>query len=246
MPLKIDDFRNHFNGHNELSRSDKFDVFINIPPQVSQGSGYGIKELALQCEVSELPGRDISLIEYRHYAFTKRIPHMNQYGHINFTFYCGGNLVEKQIFDRWLDIMVPVDTGLVNYPLDDQNNALYESQIQVNQYDQQGNLIYTVNLVDAIPTSVASMPLDWNVDQIHRLSVSFAYFKWYTNQTTYGTGQLPQINDVQTNYSSQNPIASQALPSRQPQFQVPTIGGGIPSVTNILSIQANLGKLFGQ
>lgn len=241
MAFDITTFRNHFSGHNEISKADKFDVFITIPQQVATGSGYTGRELALQCEVSELPGRDVTMIEYRHYAFTKRIPHMNQYGQISFTFYCTGNLVEKQIFDRWMDILCPVDTGLVNYPLDDNNQAVYESQIQVNQYDQVGNVIYVVNLIDAIPTSVAAMPLDWNNDAVHRLTATFAYRKWTTDQTVYGQGQVPQINDIHTNFSNGSPIASQAIPQIQPPFRVPglssvSVGATIPGLGSITSI----------
>lgn len=227
MAFNIQDFISNLDGNNQISKSDLFDVFIQLPTQVSQGTGYGMQQLSLQCEVSELPGRDITLIEYRHYAFIKRIPHMNQYGHTTFTFICTGNLIEKQLFDRWLDLMVPVDTGLVNYPLDDNNNSLYESQIGINQYDVAGNLIYTINLIDAIPTSVTSMALDWNNDQVHRLSVTFAYPKWTSNQTVYGAAQSPQINNIQSNYTNNSPV-NNALPG-QPAAPTPP---SVSTVTN--------------
>jgi hypothetical protein len=235
MSFDVEKFRNNFGGHNEVSKSDKFDVYINIPPSVAVGSGYGMEQLALQCEVSELPGKDITMIEYRHYGFTKRIPHNNQYGHISFTFICAGDLIEKQIFDRWMDLLVPSDTGLVNYPLDVNNNPLYESQIMINQYDQLGNLVYVVNLIDAIPTSISSMSLDWNNDMVHRLTVTFAYFKWTTSQTTYGQAQSSSINDVQTNYSNQSPLTSTAGPSVQPIATPPDIESGGPNIDSIFN-----------
>jgi hypothetical protein len=229
MAFNIQDFITNLDGNNQFSKSDLFDVFITLPSQVSQGSGYGMQQLALQCEVSEIPGKDIAMIDYRHYGFIKRIPHMNQYGHITFNFICTGNLVEKKLFDRWMDLMIPADTGLVNYPTDSNGNSIYESDIMINQYDVSGNLIYTVTLLYAVPTSVAGMSLDWNNDQVHRMSVSFAYMKWISDQTTFGATQNPQINDTQTNYSNQSPVNNNALPQTQPSAAGPTV----PSTINI-------------
>src|ERR1700733_1690851 len=103
--FNIDRFRTHFANHLETSKSDKFDVWIQIPTAVAQG--VSMEDLSLQCEVSELPGKDINMIEFRHYGFIKRIPHINQYNQISFTFICAGDLFEKQLFDRWMDYMLP-------------------------------------------------------------------------------------------------------------------------------------------
>jgi hypothetical protein len=215
MPVSIDSFRSFYSSSNEVSKADKFDVFISLPQQVAQGSGYGIAELAMQCEVSELPGKDVIMIEYRHYGFTKRIPHMNQYNHINFSFYCTGDLVEKKLFDRWMDLLIPADTGLVNYPEDAQGNRTYEADIQVNQYDQQGNMIYQVTLIDAIPTSMTPMGQNWNDDSVHRLNVSFAYRKWTSDQTAYGAAQS-STSPIQTNFSNLATSPPPDMPQQPP------------------------------
>ncbi len=235
MPLSIDDFRNHFNNHNEVSKADKFDVFIQVPDQVSSGTGYTGRELAIQCEISELPGKDITMIEYRHYGFTKRIPHMNQYGHINFTFYCTGDLVEKKIFDRWMDLMIPADTGLVNYPVDEQGLSTYESQILVNQYDSAGRLVYQVTLIDAIPTSMSPMQQNWSDDSVHRLSVSFAFFKWTSDQTAYGAAQQPVNHNLTSNYTNNSQQISNIIPAIERAVGLPA---AVAPYTN------NLNKLF--
>jgi hypothetical protein len=217
-------FRNHFSNHNEVSKTDKFDVSIAIPQQVSDTSGYGMRELALQCEVSELPGRDISLIEYRHYGFTKRIPHINQYNHITFTFFCTGDLVEKKLFDRWMDLMVPAQTGLVNYAEDDSGIPVYESDIILNQYTNSGALAYSVTLVSALPTSVAALGQSWADDSVHRLSVTFAYLKWTSNQTTMGTNQSSSpINDIINNFANISPVLNKALSGLQPSIPKPLV-----------------------
>ena len=181
--FSIEGFRQNLSAHNETARSDKFDVYISIP-RILQGAG-SMRELSLQCEVSELPGRDIKTIDFRHYAFIKRVPHYSEYGQASFTFIVTGDMWEKKLFDRWMDYMVPATTGLVSYPINDSGQHNYEVDIAVNQYDTQGQLIYKVNLLDALPTSVNQLSLDWNNDSIHRLQVNFQFRKWTSSATRY-------------------------------------------------------------
>lgn len=181
--LDIDSFRTHFSNHLEVSKSDKFDVYIPIPDAVA--GEVSMEDLALQCEVSELPGKDINMIEFRHYGFTRRIPHINQYNHISFTFICAGDLLEKRLFDRWMDFMCPAQTGIVRYPMDNTGQFVYASQIAINQRDNMNNIAYTINLFNAMPISVSPMSQSWQDDSIHRLTVTFAYEKWTSSETIF-------------------------------------------------------------
>lgn len=204
----IDAFRNNLSSHGEVAKSDKFDVTIIIPTLL-QGQTTS-RELALQCEASELPGRDINMIEFRHYGFTKRIPHMNQYGQITLTFYCAGDMHEKKLFDRWLDIMIPTNSGLVSYPIDEEGNSQYESDVYINQYNPSGELIYQVKLFEALPVAVSPLTQNWSDDSVHRLVVTFAYKKWVSGSTVAdipaidfsGVSNKLDPNSVQTQYSA--------------------------------------------
>ncbi len=196
----INSFRQHFSHYDEVSKTDKFNVWIPVPKAVEDNTKFGMRELSLQCEMSELPSRDIQMIEYRHHAFTKRIPHMNQYAHANFTFYCNGKMLEKKLFDRWMDIMIPQHTGLVEYPQDDSGNPTYETDITCYQYNNMNNEIYSVDLIQAIPVSVAVMSQNWADDSVHRLSVSFAFLKWQSSQTVAGNQVNP--NDLVSNFTN--------------------------------------------
>jgi hypothetical protein len=229
-------FRQHFSNHNEVAKADKFDVMISVPALVANGvTNY---DLSLQCEVSELPSRDITMIEFRHYAFIKRIPHFNAYGQATFTFLCTGDMIEKKLFDRWLDVMVPVNTGLVSYPIVN-HNPVYEADIQCNQYDQTGNLIYTVNLISAIPIAVGQLQQSWQDDSPHRLTVTFAFLKWTSTETNFtgttdsGVSTGAQVSSGSTtdgvnNYTNATggPPQDQRVPSTpEPSFPAPDLSG---------------------
>ena len=244
MPaFSIDDFRNHYSAHNEVSKTDKFDVYFSLPSLVA--GDVTTRDLALQCEASELPGKDVAMIEYRHYSFTQRLPHHSIFAPINFTFYCTGDLIEKKLFDRWMDIMAPAETGLIMYPQDSTGAHNYDTQILVNQYDNQGTLIYSITLVDAVPISVSPMALSWQDDSVHRLSVTFAYKKWTSNQTSFNSvndfsnimNASPETlrnasGDGVNNYTNvnQSPNRDQRLPSVIPS--VVGLGGRLSNGRN--------------
>lgn len=184
-PFNIDNFRSNLDAHREVAKVDKYDVQIMIPIILNQ---YGtISDLTLQCEAAEFPGRDITMIEYRHYGFIRRIPHMNQYGQASFTFYAAGDMWEKKMFDQWMEAMIPTNTGLVSYPEDDSGAHRYDTSIYVNQYDMTGALQYQVKLEEAMPTSISPLATNWATDDIHRLTVNFVFKKWSTVDTTNST-----------------------------------------------------------
>ena len=177
----IDEFRTNLSAHGEVAKSDKFNVTIVIPTLL-QGQTTS-RELALQCEASELPGRDINMIEFRHYGFNKRIPHMNQYNQVSLTFYCAGDMHEKKLFDRWMDIMIPTSSGLVSYPIDESGRHQYETDVLINQYHPDGRMIYQVQLIEAVPVAITPLTQNWSDDSVHRLTVTFAFKKWLSDST---------------------------------------------------------------
>jgi hypothetical protein len=222
--FNINNFIQNLNQHNETARTDKFDILMIPPAKVAAYAGLSPsaigRGLNLQCEISELPGRDIAMTEYTTHAFVRRMPHMNQYGAANFTFICTGDFWEKRMFDAWLDLMVPAQTGLVNYAVDANNQRNYECDVYCNQYDMAGNQIYQAQLVDAVPTAVSVLNQSWDNDSIHRLNVTFQFRKWLTNGTNFQTattfagsnpGVLPSPLSGIINTIANAPIVSQDL-----------------------------------
>ena len=225
MAFKINDFRTHFSKNNEFARADKFEAWITVPTKL--GTRFTMQEIALQCEISELPGRAIAMIEQRHYAFINRIPHHNIFPDVNMTFYCNGNMIEKKFFDAWMELMIPVQSGLINY-IDDG----YTSDITIKQYsntvgkDGKPEVIYQCTLVNALPTSIAPLQVSWQDDSIHRLPISFAYKKWYNAEMNPEAPALP-------------PTPSSNVANMQPSYPTQE------KKDEPMSISSILGNLFG-
>jgi hypothetical protein len=195
MAFNVNQFRTHFTGQGEFAKTDKFEVWISTPNSLTGDPFFGsnmTKELAFQCEAAELPGKNISMVEYRHYAFTNRVPHHLQFPEVTLTFYCNGTMKEKKFFDAWIESMIPTQSGLINYYSSEEGIPNYATDVTIKQYSHIGTdappesvdqdaipqLIYDCKLIEAIPIAVSSLPLNWSDDSVHRLQVTFAYKKW--------------------------------------------------------------------
>ena len=165
----IDEFRSSFSG--ELSKPSKFSVTVNLPGNL--GSIVNAKTLSLRCESAVLPGRTVATSDLRIYGPTEKYPYQSSYEDVVLTFMCDESLVEKTVFNTWMDLINPVD----NWNFEFKKN--YASDIIVNQYDNYGNKIHEVTLYDAFPIAVNQLDLDWSSDApYHKLSVVFAYTYW--------------------------------------------------------------------
>ena len=133
MAFNVTEFRNHFSKYNEFARADKFEVWITVPAGIND-STFQTKELAFQCEAAELPGKDVNMVEYRHYGFIQRMPHHIAFPQITLSFYCNGALEERKFFDRWFNAMLPTSTGLVNYYAEENGVPNYATNIAIRQY----------------------------------------------------------------------------------------------------------------
>lgn len=252
MAFDITNFIAHYEAYTETARADKFEVIINLPANLN--SGYGSRELALTCESAEFPGVDVTTIDYRHYGFIKRIPHHLNYTPLNLTFYCTGEMMEKKIFDTWIhQLMIPNDTGLVQYRKDASDMDNYESTIIINQYDQFGRVTYYAEAHEALPISISQLGLNWSDDSTHRLNVSFAFTKWITDADKATSSLKPrpidsnnflnQINKViNSGLGIRNGVLSQIGGINQKIGAVRSLGGliktggsQIPSISKALS-----------
>jgi hypothetical protein len=155
----------------ELAKPSRFSVKINIPLQLN-----GIidtKTLSLRCENASLPGRTISTSDLRIYGPTEKFPYQTAYSDISLTFIVSGSMIEKTLFDRWLEYINPSTSWNFEYKKN------YVSEIIVTQYDQAQNEMQNVKLIDAFPVGVNQLDLDWSNDSsYHKLTVTFAYTYW--------------------------------------------------------------------
>ena len=155
-------------------------VFGSQPqdPQSKTSNASISRYLALQCESAELPGKTINTADVKVYGPTFKVPYQSQYTDTSLTFLCTNEFYERKLFDRWMESIMPTDTNNLRFPKDEETR--YMTNIKIIQYDEFIKQIYAVELLDAFPVGIASQQLTWTDDNVHRLTIQFAYQKYRT------------------------------------------------------------------
>jgi len=185
MSFNPNDFLSNINNKNGLSKPSKFKINI-VLPQVLQSIEKipNSQELSLQCEVAELPGKSFVTEDVKIYGPTYKIPFQTQYNDINITLLSTGTFFERNLFDQWLEYVMPSSTNNMRFRDD------YLTTIYISQYDDIGNEIYKVKLIDAFPINIQAQPLNWSDDGFHRLTVVFSYLRYETEVFSVEPGAL--------------------------------------------------------
>jgi hypothetical protein len=97
---------------------------------------------------------------------------MSSYNDISLTFIVGDDMLEKKIFESWLNYIHP--TATFNFKYKDE----YARDMRITQYDLKKNISYQVGLKNAYPIAVNPLSLDWGSDGYHKLNVTFVYDYW--------------------------------------------------------------------
>jgi hypothetical protein len=192
--LPIPPYVNEFIGNSILEKILNFpnSVFSDVSDAINSAFGRGgqgdeysktsnssmTRNLSLQCEAAELPGKTLTTADVKIYGPTFKIPYQTQYSDTSLTFLCTNEFYERKLFDRWMEAIHPTDTNNLRYPKGDKSR--YMTNIKIIQYDDFIKQIYAVELIDAFPIGVAPQSLSWGDDAFHRLQISFAYQKYRT------------------------------------------------------------------
>ena len=228
----------------ELARASHFTVKINIPAKLN-----GIidtETLTLRCENSQLPGRTISTGDLRIYGPSEKFPYQSAYEDTTFTFMVGGAMLEKTLFNQWMDYINPTQNWNFEYKMN------YVTDIIVTQYDISHNEIHNVKIIDAFPIAVNQLDLDWSNDAYHKLNVTFAYTYWEILSTAQPARALPSGKNSPFNLAGAIQIgalaanANQALKNGNPYAILGVAGvatsiipslGGTKTLSSIINTQ---------
>ena len=164
----IDNFVSSFK--TDVARPSRFQARI-IPPSAINDSRWP-KGMMYRCETAELPGKTFMTHELKIYGPTEKMPYQHAYNDLNLTFIVSDDMREKKKFEEWIELISPIDTYDFNY------KNTYVGSIEIYQYDVSDNLTYKVRLIDAYPTGINQLDLDWSSDGHHKLVVTFAYTYW--------------------------------------------------------------------
>ena len=214
MAFKINEFTSNLNAAG-YAKQDRFEVRV-IPPSSGSGGGSALGRLisglsllggrvgeiagvlsslgegvdtfhlALRADAAELPGRAVQTLDNRYYGPLRKS------GDTTISFICSEDLREKLFFEKWQDLIVGKhrEPG-TNADSESFNAGYYDdyvSSIEIVQLNENNDITFEMKLLEAYPLQIAPLPLNWGSDELHKLSVTFAYNRYESEKKS-----LPKI-----------------------------------------------------
>jgi len=151
-----------------------------------------VNSLRFACENAEIPGRSFSNIAQKIYGINEQYPFLSIYNDVTFMFYIrDSDFYEKKFFDSWFEKINPRDTYDFSYKDE------YSTNIQINQFDVKGDLLYQITLIEAFPYVMGHLLLNWNYSDFHRLPITFTYRDYKIESVQRDNSQYkPVINPI--------------------------------------------------
>ena len=189
MP-NISDFKAHLIGGG--ARPNQFRVDLSFPAFVAAGGLVGLNSQFL-CKAAQLPASTVNNIEvfYRGRA-------INMAGERTFqpwtvSIYNDTTFSIRDAMERWSEgVLNSANTNGTTNPRD------YQVDLLVHQLDRNGATVKTYKFIDAYPTSIGAIGLDYeSTNQIEMFDVEFTYNYW-TSNTTSGTSGFGLNTSIST------------------------------------------------
>jgi hypothetical protein len=172
--FSLDNFRGEVLGSTGLARNNRFEVIIAKPRSLSF-SPYNEKLISLYVEQTSIPLLNIAVKSQKIFGPSYQRPFASEYGGegISLNFHVDRNMSVRDFFEEWMHVIVNRDNYTIGYQDE------YATTINIRQLDEQDNVTYEVELLEAFPRNMNLMDLNHaSSNQTHRLNVLFAYRYW--------------------------------------------------------------------
>ena len=171
-----------YQSNGSFARPSRYEIIITPPVGLTvTGVAFGgisdtIRKTSLACESISFPGRNIDTSpDTNIYGPGREIATGFSYAEISATFRCSSDMREKRYFEAWQRLSYDNVTWSMQY------YENYIGAVQIFQLDEEDNIMYGVELVEAFPKNIGAQTLDYSAtDQIHKLPVTFSY-RWWKN-----------------------------------------------------------------
>jgi hypothetical protein len=150
----------------------------------------GGREMNLLCSSTQLPGKQVLTSERRIGMEFQKVAYGYAVDDVTLTFYLMNDYGMKTYFDRWLSQTVQEEKGTVGWKKDYAlpvtihqlrkpiRGKTFDAGFITANLDIGGGTVYSVNLLDAFPTTVSAIELNNELDGLVQLSVQLSYTRW--------------------------------------------------------------------
>lgn len=190
----ISDFKAQLTGGG--ARANQFRVELAFPSFVPAGPVVGLKSQFL-CKGAQLPASTLENIPLQYRGRAVNIAGERTFAPWTISVYNDTDFAIRNAMETWSNGIQSLQTtnGIVN-PRD------YQVDLMVHQLDRNGAVVKTYRFIDAYPTEVGAIALDYDqANAIETFDITFTYNYWTSNTSTGGNG-------IGVNVSVDTPIGS--------------------------------------
>ncbi len=156
------------------------------------------QKMSIMCTEAEIPGTsfEISTATGHHQGIEEQFPNFRTYPPLNLTFYVDADHVILEVFEMWMSFINPIRNNKRNfnaysrfsYP-EDYKEIIHISKFERDAFTNKSSRISAYEFVNVWPTNMTSMRVAYGNSNVLRLSVRFAYDRFFTNFNYESTNQ---------------------------------------------------------
>jgi len=162
-----------------VAKASHFEVTFATPRGLV-GRDTTARELTLRCDNISFPTRTAFSSDIKYYGPQKKHYYGYDTSPVTATFILSENMIERDFFLSWQDIAIGRVRKTISQSRIGGFNVGYRddyvSDITISKFDEGSNLRLQSRLIEAFPTSVQEVGVNWNDDGILRTSVTFDYY----------------------------------------------------------------------
>lgn len=175
----ISDFKSQLIGGG--ARANQFRVELAFPTYVSAGPIVGVKSQFL-CKAAQLPAATVEDVPIQYRGRAVHFAGERTFAPWTITVYNDTDFGIRNAMEQWSNGVqnLAATNGRTN-PRD------YQVDLLVHQLDRNGATVKTYKFIDAYPTEVSAIALDFDtVNAIETFDITFTYNYWTSNTATGG------------------------------------------------------------
>lgn len=165
---------------------------INLVRSTGASGNSIIRGLDIMCETAEIPGKSFATSETKYNGDYFSAPYGITYNPITIRFVVSRDFVERNIMDKWMNLIVDPNSHTIAY-----FNDFVAPVIEIQQTNELDELVHKVQLKDAYPSEISAQPLsNEDKDNFHRISVTFRYRSWQNVDSEGTAPEQSQASDL--------------------------------------------------
>ena len=204
----IEELKGKIISKNGMAFSNQFSV--ELPDFVGQKlpdivgtklKGIDKRTANILCKTVSMPGKQIATIDRQIGIYNEKVVNGFAVDDVTMTFYALNDYGIRKYFDSWRSVMIGDSKTMESGGMQDGEIAYksdYVASVKIHQlskpqvrvgfdlgplnvdFDLLGNSIYSVDLIDAFPTTISSIELGNDLDSLVEVSVTFSFTNWIT------------------------------------------------------------------